>query len=96
MRPTSTEKLWRQKARTVEKLNADKEQTEPVSHSRKCCNVLILLTDLKGEVVTVGGLIDSEAPGNANIFFLNLLLKVNLTKSKWFYFTQGLFRFIFV
>ena len=40
-------------------MNAAKEQSETASHSREYCNVFVLLTDHKGEVVTIYGLIDS-------------------------------------
>ena len=41
-------------------MNTAKDQTETASRSREYCDVLVLLTDHKGKVVTACGLIDSS------------------------------------
>lgn len=59
-RPPSRKHLRKREARTIENLNATREQTGPKTHSRECSNIWVLLTDHTGEVVvTVHGLIDS-------------------------------------
>ena len=78
-RPPSTKRLQKQEARIVENLNAAKDQTETASHSRECCDVLVLLTDHKEEVVTVCELIDSGC--TRSIMLKNYVEKKRLKRS---------------